>query len=178
MEDQAILPVVRSIADIFHERGALICFGETLGVNSLRLSMIQNVGADLTSDYSRMNVADENDPLHMAFLETRRDPRLGLSTANLYDTANWRQRSLAMTLPSDALPADCGRDDLKPALRQLRGGPTEIIALCAAGRIHCPTDLDLRLQEARAPQALGFVEQARYLMKDRLALGGKDIRLH
>lgn len=83
-----------------------------------------------------------------------------------------------MTLPSDALPADCRRDDLEAALRQLTGGPTEIIALCAAGRIRFPTDLDLPLQEARALQALGLVQQARYRMKERLALGGEDIRLH
>jgi hypothetical protein len=78
----------------------------------------------------------------------------------------------------DVLRADCGRDDLQAALRQVTGGPTEIIALCVAGRIRFPTDLDLPLQEGRALQALGVVQQARYRMKERLAPGGEDIRLH
>lgn len=71
MEDQAILPVVSSVVDNFHEMSTLISFGETRGVDSVRLDMIQNTGGHLTSDYAPMNVADENHPLHMAFLEKR-----------------------------------------------------------------------------------------------------------
>jgi hypothetical protein len=82
-----------------------------------------------------------------------------------------------MKLPSDALPVDCGRDDLEAALRQLTAGPTEIIALCVAGRIRFPTDLDLPLQEARALSAR-IRPASPYRMKQRLALGGEDIRLH
>jgi len=71
LEDQAILPVVSSVVDNFHEMGTLISFGETRGVDSVRLDMIQNTGGHLTSDYAPMHVADENHPLHTAFLEKR-----------------------------------------------------------------------------------------------------------
>ena len=93
VEDQAILPVVSSIADIFHEMGALISFGETLGVDSVRLYMIQNTGGHLSSDYARMNVAHENHPLPMAFLENT--PR---SASRPVDRTSLRCRELAPTL--------------------------------------------------------------------------------
>ncbi len=163
--------------DNFHEMGALISFGETLGVDSVRLYMIQNTGGHLTSDYARLNVADETHPLHLAFLETLRDPRLGLPRAHLYDVANWRARSLAMPLPSDRLQPDYARQDLDAALHEVASRPAEAVALCAAGRIRFPADLDLPLREAHALQALGFVGQARYRLKERLALGGEDVRL-
>lgn len=161
--------------DNFHELGSLISFGATLGVDSVRLYMIQNTGGHLAEDYTRKNVADENHPLHLAFLETLRDPRLALPTAHLYDVANWRLRSLATMLPSDSLPTDWTREDLDSALREATGRPEIIVALCAAGRIGFPDDLDLPICEARALVALGFTAQARYRMKERLALGGDDI---
>ncbi len=163
--------------DNFHEMGALISFGESLGVDSVRLYMIQNTGGHLASGYARLNVADENHPLHLAFLETLRDPRLASPGAHLYDVANWRTRSRAMSLPSDKLRRSDCRQELDSALREAHSRPAEIVALCAAGRIRFPTDLDLPLHEARALQVLGFGEQARYRLNERLALGGEDIRL-
>lgn len=163
--------------DNFHEMGAFIALGQSLGTDTTRLYMIQNTGGHLAPDYTRKNVADEHHPLHLAFLETLRDPRLALPQAHLYDVGNWRTHALAATLPSDCLPTGFTRHTLDLALREAVDDHQRVVALCAAGRIHFPADLVLPLIEAQALLRLGFRQQAEYRMKDRLALGGENIEL-
>lgn len=163
--------------DNYHELPAFVDLAQTLGADSARMYMVQNTGWHIAGDYLRKNIAGKDHPLHRAFLETLRDPRLGLPIAHLYDVANWRALAFASTLPSDSLPADYTRGDLGKALRQAAGQPSIAVALCAAGRIRFPRDLDLPLYEARALVELGFPKQAEYRMKERLALGGENITL-
>jgi hypothetical protein len=137
--------------------------------------MIQNTGGHLAKDYGHKNVGASTHPLHLAFLETLRDARLGAPIAHLYDVANWRARAFEMELPSDSLPKDYSRAELQDALMKARGNLERLVALCAAGRTRFRTDLDLLLLEAQALEALGFPQQAAYRLKEREALGGEAI---
>lgn len=161
--------------DNFHEMPALVALAEELGADSMRMYMIQNTGGHLAKDYDRKNVGASTHPLHLAFLETLRDPRLAVPIVHLYDVANWRSRALEMRLPSDALPNHYTREDLRDALIAARAEAATVVALCAAGRIRFPTDLDLLLIEAGALEAMGFGQQALYRLKEREALGGEAI---
>jgi len=163
--------------DNFHEMGALVSFAEDIGADSARLYMIQNTGDYIARQYARLNIAADSHPLHLAFLETLRDARLGAATAHLYDVAHWRAHALQSNLPSDRLGADYSRADLQAAIVDAMGQPGEVVALCAAGRIRFPQDVDLPLYEAQALNDLGFPEQAGYRLKERIALGGSDVRL-
>jgi hypothetical protein len=161
--------------DNFHEMPALVEVAEELGADSMRMYMIQNTGGHLAKDYGHKNVGASTHPLHLAFLETLRDERLGASIAHLYDVANWRARAFEMELPSDSLPKDYSRAELQDALMKARGNLERLVALCAAGRTRFRTDLDLLLLEAQALEALGFPQQAAYRLKEREALGGEAI---
>lgn len=163
--------------DNYHEMPALVSFAQAIGADSVRMYMMQNTGGHIAGDYTRKNIAHEAHPLHMAFLETLRDRRLGMPTAHLYDVAHWRARAMAVTLPSDALPANYSLEQLMAALREADGRPDLQVALCAAGRIRFPADLDLPLHEARALAAIGFRQQAEYRLKERIALGGETVTL-
>ncbi len=163
--------------DNYHEMPALVSFAQAIRADSVRMYMMQNTGGHVAGDYARKNVARESHPLHRAFLETLRDPRLGLPIAHLYDIAHWRARAMEMTLPSDTLPANYGLADLADALRDANDRPDRQVALCVAGRIRFPHDLDLLLQEARALAALGFRQQADYRLQEWLALGGEVVAL-
>lgn len=163
--------------DNYHEMPALIELAKTLGADSMRLYMMQNTGGHLKRHYERKNIGSAKHPLHLAFLETLRDPRLGEPTAHLYDVANWRSRALAATLPSDSLPAGYSRAELGDALVEARDSPEVVAALCAAGRTRFRDDLELLLVEAEALRQLGFAEQAEYRLKERVALGGDAVSL-
>jgi hypothetical protein len=163
--------------DNYHEMAGFVALAQSLGADSARLYMIQNTGGHFGGDYARKNIADAGHPLHLAFLEVLRHPSLGLAIAHLYDVANWRAHAFETALPSDALPHDFTRSDLDGALRDSVNRPHHIVALCAAGRIRFPHDLDLPLHEARALQALGFAQQAGFRLRERVALGGEAIVL-
>ncbi|WP_404368023.1 SPASM domain-containing protein [Sphingomonas sp. MMS24-J45] len=163
--------------DNFHEMPALVDLAETLGADSVRLYMMQNTGGHLAQDYERKNVGATSHPLHLAFLETLRDERLGRAIAHLYDVANWRTRSFEQKLPSDSLPGGFTLLDLHEAIREAHGMPERVIALCAAGRTRFRDDLDLPLIEANALAELGFSAQGQYRLNERTALGGEAIIL-
>lgn len=163
--------------DNFHEMPALIDFAERLGADSMRMYMIQNTGGHLKADYARKNVADPGHALHLAFLETLRDPRLGRPIAHLYDVATWRARALEAELPSDALGKDFTRAALLAAIDAATGNLPRIAALLAAGRARFAGDHGLLALEAATLHAMGHGQAAEYRLHEREAAGGDAIRL-
>jgi MoaA/NifB/PqqE/SkfB family radical SAM enzyme len=154
--------------DNFHEMGALVDFGASVGADTVRLYMIQNTGGHLAPEFKHKNVADAAHPLHLMFLEALRDPRLGQPSAHLYDVAGWRAQALAQRLPSDALDADYDRDALLEAIDGAIGAEDfgTVAALTTAGRIRFGGDATLYEIEARALERLGFARQAAYRRAD------------
>jgi MoaA/NifB/PqqE/SkfB family radical SAM enzyme len=150
--------------DNFHEMPALVDFAEDLGTDTVRFYMMQNTGAHIARTYARNNIGDNAHPLHLAFLETLRDPKLGRAIVHLYDVATWRSIAFESRLPSDALGTDYSADDLHAAIENAISQETfdVVAALCAAGRIRFPDDLDLLRVEARALTLLGYPQQAAY----------------
>jgi MoaA/NifB/PqqE/SkfB family radical SAM enzyme len=157
--------------DNFHELPGLVDFGADLGVDSVRLYMMQNTGGHIAADYARGNVADAEHPLFRAFLETLRDPKLGQAHVHLYDVAIWRSEALAATLPSD------GVQDFDAAIAAARdaGDYGAVVALCVAARRADPDPHWLEI-EAHALDTLGFARQAGYRRADA-ALAAEPWRL-
>lgn len=157
--------------DNFHEMGALVDFGVSLGADTVRLYMIQNTGGHLAPDFARKNVADAAHPLHLMFLEALRDQRLSQPAAHLYDVASWRSHSFAQALPSDRLPGGCGREELLTAIDEAIGADRfeEVAALTTAGRLRFAGDGLLHEIEARALERLGFERQADYRRREAAA---------
>ncbi|MEM7688070.1 MAG: SPASM domain-containing protein [Pseudomonadota bacterium] len=155
--------------DNFHEIPALIDYAEELGADSMRLYMMQNTGGHLSIDFPVKNIGDPAHPLHLAFLETLRDPRLERPITHMYDVANWHKTSHEAHLPSDDLPTDFTYDDLAEALVTLAGqdDPARIVALCAAGRIRFPGSIHLLRMEAMALRTLRYERAAGY--RERMA---------
>ncbi|WP_109808376.1 SPASM domain-containing protein [Sphingosinithalassobacter portus] len=163
--------------DNFHEMPAFIDLAEELGADSFRMYMMQNTGGHIARDYARKNVGDVQHPLHRAFLETLRDPRLADPRAHLYDVGTWRARALEARLPTDALGAGYGFAALSDAIRDADGDDATIVALCAGGRTRLRGNVDLLLVEASALRRLGFEQQAEYRLREREALGGEAVAL-
>lgn len=158
--------------DNFHEMGALMDFGASLGADNVRLYMMQNTGGHLAPEFAHKNVADAAHPLHAMFLEALRDPRLAGPIAHLYDVAGWRAQSLAERLPSDTLDSDYSREGLLAAINAAIGAGdfSTVAALTTAGRLRFAADATLFEIEARALEHLGFARQASYRRKDAQAL--------
>jgi hypothetical protein len=91
--------------DNFHEMAAMVRFAERRGADLIHFHMS---GDDLT---------DLRHPLHLAFLETLRDPILARPIVDLGDLAPWRERAFESELPSDALGDDYDRAELSGAVR-------------------------------------------------------------
>lgn len=159
--------------DNYHEIPALIDYASELGADSMRLYMMQNTGGHLAIDFPVKNVADEAHPLHSAFLETLRDPKLDQPNVHMYDVATWRETALAASLPSDRLGGNFSFEGLSERIVALAGGDNaaEIVALCAAGRIRFPDSEHLLRMEAMALKVLGYERVAAYreAMADELA---------
>jgi MoaA/NifB/PqqE/SkfB family radical SAM enzyme len=158
--------------DNYHEIPALIDYAKQLDADSMRLYMMQNTGGHLAIDFPVKNIADSAHPLHLAFLETLRDPRLDDPVVHMYDVAIWRAAALAAHLPSDDLGADFTYEQLTEALVRLAGQDqsAQIVALCAAGRIRFPDSTHLLAMEAMALRALRFDRAAGYRGKMAAAL--------
>lgn len=150
--------------DNFHEIPGLIDLAERMGTDRILLYMIQNTGGHLARDYDHKNVADVHHPLHLAFLETLRDPRLDRPVVQMYDVGTWRDISFATRLPSDDLGADFSREDLYAAIEGAltRHNREAAMALCVAGRICFPDDIELLRIEADLLEVLGFGRQGDY----------------
>jgi len=150
--------------DNYHEIPALIDYAESLNADSMRLYMMQNTGGHLAIDFPVKNIADAAHPLHIAFLETLRDPRLERPVTHMYDVANWHATSHATHLPSDDLPENFTYEQLSEALIGLAGRDeaARIVALCAAGRIRFPESVHLLEMEAMALKLLRYDRAAEY----------------
>jgi hypothetical protein len=151
--------------DNFHEMAAMVRFAGRLGAEVIQFSM----GNDDLSDLGH--------PFHLAFLETLRDPILARPIVDLGDLAPWRERAIESELPSDALGADYGRAELTDAIRAALHQPETRLALCAAGHVRFPEDLELFGREAQALYELGFRIEARARLAACVALGGEAIAI-
>ncbi|WP_084253283.1 SPASM domain-containing protein [Sphingomonas pituitosa] len=161
--------------DNYHEMPALIALAKRLQADTMRMYMMQNTGGHLAPTFTRKNVGDPAHPLYTAFLETLRHPVLGDPVAHLYDVASLRTLAFETMLPSDALGADYSREALREAIRDAGADPARRVALCAAGRVRFPVDIELLQVEAASLREMGFVEQAGYRLAEATALGGEAI---
>ncbi len=154
--------------DNFHELPGLTDFAADLGCDSVRFYMMQNTGGHISADYARGNVADAEHPLHRAFLETMRDPKLGLPQVHLYDAAIWRTAGLAAMLPADLLGPDPSVQAYDMAIAAARdtGDYGAVVALTVAARRAFPADARWLEIEAHALDILGFARQAGYRRAD------------
>jgi len=154
--------------DNFHEMPALVDFAEQIGADTMRLYMMQNTGSHISNWYASKNVGDSAHPLHLAFLETLRDPRLGKPSAHLYDVAALRARALETTLPTDALGTDYTLETLVAAIQSAaeEGAVEKLVALCAGGRIRFPDHAALLRTEAKGIEVLGFPQVAEYRLRE------------
>lgn len=165
--------------DNFHEMQAIVALGKRLGCDRVLFYLIQNTGSHLGEAYERLNVADPAHPLHLAFLETLRDPILDDPIVRLYDVALWRQRALATPLPSDAVAgatpqALADRIGLLAAGETAGGTMAQALALAAHARHACDgaaaaERIALRDVDAQLLQAAGFPRQAGYRLREALA---------
>lgn len=162
--------------DNYHELPAMVDFAKNLGADSMRLYMIQNTGGHIAADYPRKNVADQKHPLHLAFLETLRDARLGDPAAHLYDVAAWRKRAFETTLPSDTLGEGAIAHDFDVAIADAteRGEHALVVALSAGAAVRCGATGRWLLAEAQSLDALGFARQAEYRRKAAEAMETLD----
>jgi len=162
--------------DNYHEIPALIDFAEHVQSDEILFYMIQNTGDHLLANYDRMNIGDSSHPLHPAFLETLRDPKLDRPVVNMYDVAIMRDLAMGAHLPSDDLGADFGHDDLTAAIGDAMAAEdySRVVALCVAGRIRLANDQALLRTEAGALTAMGFGKQAGYRMRMAEALDEAD----
>jgi hypothetical protein len=154
--------------DNFHEMPAMIDYADTVGADSFRLYMMQNTGGHIARWYKSKNVGDPAHPLHAAFLETLRDPRLGSKRAHLYDVAQWRNEALEATLPTDALGKKYTLDDLLAAVTEAikSGDFARVVALTSGGRTRFRDDVDLLRIEAKALERLKAPQVASYRLRE------------
>lgn len=149
----------------FHEMAALVRLAERLGVKPIQF----HLGDD--------DLCDLRNPLHLAFLERLRDPILGHSIVDLGDIAPWRERAFESELPSDALGAGYDRAELALAIRAAQPRAEIRLALCAAGHVRFPDDLEWFGREAQALYELGLHAEARARLAACVALGGEAIAI-
>ena len=151
--------------DNFHEMAAMVRFAERLGADRIEF----HLGDD--------DLSDLRNPLHLAFLETLRDPILAHPIVDLGDVGPWRERAFESELPSDALGAGYGRAELSHAIRAAQPQVEIRLALCAAGHVRFHEDLELFGREAQALYELGFRVEARARLAACVALGGEAIAI-
>lgn len=154
--------------DNFHEMPTLVDYARHIGADSVLLYMMQNTGNHIAPWFVSKNIGNSAHPMHLAFLETLRDPRLGLPHAGLYDVAALRRRAFETALPTDALGPDYDRVTLAAAIEaaQRDGAYAHVAALCAGGRIRFPGDATLWRIDADAIERLGFPQVAGYRIRE------------
>lgn len=150
----------------FHEMAALVRYAEARGVGPARFRL--DDGAAL---------ADPLHPLHLAFLETLRDPVLCGDYVELGDVGPWRARALGGRLPSDMLGSRFDRGTLIAAVTASGTSPEVRVALCVAGRIRFGDEIELLGREAQALYEMGLFLQARARLAACVALGGDAIAI-
>ncbi len=150
----------------FHEMAAMVRYAESRGLGAIRFRF--DDGAALT---------DPTHPLHIAFLETLRDPVLASDYADLGEIAPWRARALAVRLPSDMLGARASRKTVRAAILA-QGTSWEVrVALCVAARIRFGGEAEWFGREAQALYEMGLFTQARARLAASVAGGGEAIAI-
>lgn len=150
----------------FHEMAAMVRYAESRGLGAIRFRF--DDGAALT---------DPMHPLHIAFLETLRDPALASAFADLGEIEPWRERALSLRLPSDMLGPRPSRKALRRAM-QAAGTSCEVrVALCVAARLRFGDEAEWLGREAQALYELGLFTQARARLAASVAGGGEAIAI-
>lgn len=149
----------------FHEMAAMVRFAERLGTKLIQFHLADD------------DLCDLRNPLHLAFLERLRDPILTHPIVDLGDIAPWRERAFESELPSDALGAEYDRTELAAAIRAALPQTEIRLALCAAGHVRFPEDLELFGREAQALYELGLHAEARARLAACVAMGGEAIAI-
>lgn len=150
----------------FHEMAAMVRYAESRGLGAIRF--LFDDGAVLT---------DPTHPLHVAFLETLRDPALASDYADLGEIAPWRERALTVRLPSDMLGPRPRRKALRTAIRAAGSSCEVRVALCVAARIRFGGEAEWFGREAQALYEMGLFPQARARLAASVARGGEAIAI-
>jgi hypothetical protein len=150
----------------FHEMAAMVRYAESRGMGAIRFRF--DDGAALT---------DPAHPLHVAFLETLRDPVLASDYADLGKIAPWRVRALAVRLPSDMLGPRPSRKAVRTAITATGSSCEVRIALCVAARIRFGGEAEWFGREAQALYEMGLFPQARARLAASVAGGGEAIAI-
>lgn len=150
----------------FHEMAAMVRYAESRGMGAIRFRF--DDGAALT---------DPAHPLHVAFLETLRDPVLASDYADLGEIAPWRVRALAVRLPSDMLGPRPSRKAVRTAITATGSSCEVRIALCVAARIRFGGEAEWFGREAQALYEMGLFPQARARLAASVAGGGEAIAI-
>lgn len=150
----------------FHEMAAMVRYAESRGLGAIRFRFDDDAA-----------LIDPTHPLHIAFLETLRDARLASDYADLGEIAPWRERALAVRLPSDMLGPRPSRKALRRAI-QAPGTSWEVrVALCVAACIRFGGEAEWFGREAQVLYEMGLFPQARARLAASVARGGEAIAI-
>jgi len=150
----------------FHEMAAMVRYAESRGLGAIRFRFDDDAA-----------LTDPTHPLHVAFLETLRDPVLASDYADLGEIALWRERALAVRLPSDMLSARASRKAARAAI-VAAGTSWEVrVALCVAARIRFGGEAEWFGREAQALYEMGLFTQARARLAASVVSGGEAIAI-
>lgn len=162
--------------DNFHEMADMVRLGESLGCDRVRFSGRPGTREHLSGLFPRRSITEEGHPLHIALLESLRDPVFDLPICDLQDVEPLRRRAQAGPLPSDragGIGTETACTDMaKGLVEQNRLG--EAAALTAYARIHFPHSYDLRFLDGVVLQMLGFPLQASYRFRELLSRNGDN----
>ncbi|MET3713586.1 hypothetical protein ABIC65_004318 [Sphingomonas trueperi] len=150
----------------FHEMAAMVRYAESRGLGAIRFRFDDDAA-----------LTDPTHPLHVAFLETLRDPVLAIDYADPGEIAPWRERALAVRLPSDMLSARASRKAVRAAILA-QGTSWEVrVALCVAARIRFGGEAEWFGREAQALYEMGLFTQARARLAASVVSGGEAIAI-
>lgn len=150
----------------FHEMAAMVRYAESRGLGAIRFRFDDDAA-----------LTDPTHPLHVAFLETLRDPVLASDYADLGEITPWRARALRTRLPSDMLGARASRKAVRAAI-VAAGTSWEVrVALCVAARIRFGGEAEWFGREAQALYEMGLFTQARARLAASVAGGGEAIAI-
>ncbi|PVX28971.1 hypothetical protein [Sphingomonas pokkalii] len=150
----------------FHEMAAMVRYAESRGLGAIRFRFDDEAG--LTSPAH---------PLHVAFLATLRDPVLASDFADLGEIAPWRERALAVRLPSDMLGARPSRTAMRGAITAIGSSCEVRVALCVAARVRFGGEAEWFGREAQALYEMGLFPQARARLAASVSGGGEAIAI-
>ncbi|WP_010544932.1 hypothetical protein [Sphingomonas elodea] len=150
----------------FHEMAAMVRYAESRGMGAIRFRLDDDA-----------LLADPAHPLHVAFLETLRDPALASDYADLGEIGLWRARAIGTRLPSDMLGPKPSRKALRTAILAAGTSCEVRVALCVAARIRFGGEAEWFGREAQALYEMGLFVQARARLAASVAGGGEAVAI-